>query len=105
MLHLFAGEPEAFGEVQPHVAVSAAFHLFLGQVAQNGTAQGTVSKTGVQGTEKGWEGGDVMKVFDGVGAQMLARKLACTPGLVKGMSEEVVAGDPLHRARLETGGS
>jgi hypothetical protein len=81
--------------------MSAAFHLFFGKVAQHGTPQGSVPKPGVQGAEKGWKGSDMMKVFNGMGAQMLKRKLACTPSLVEGMTEEVVARDTLIERGLK----
>ena len=89
--HLLGGKPDAFGKVQPHVTMSAAFYLFFGQVAQNGAAKRTVLKAAMESAEEGGVGGNEMKVFSGVGAQMLEGELAATPCLVKRMSEQIVA--------------
>ena len=92
--HPLGRKPDAFGKVQPHVAVGAAFHLFLRQIAQNRTAESTVWKAAVKRTEKGRIRGYVMKIFPSVGTQLLARELAGTPSLVERMGEQVVAGHP-----------
>jgi hypothetical protein len=42
-----------------------------------------------------------MKIFAGIGAKLLARKLARTPGLVKGMSQEIIAAYPLIERGLK----
>ena len=97
--HLVAREAKTLGKIQPHVGVRAAFHLFLGQVAQHNAPQSAVFKTAVQGAEKCWEGGDVVEVFHGIGTQLLARKSAGDPIPVKGMAEQIEGCNP----RIEFG--
>lgn len=84
---------KSFGKVQPHIAVSSAFNFFFGQVSQDCATQSPIRQPGMQSTEKRGVGSDEVKVFQRIGAQMLRQKLACAPGLKKGMIEKIVAGN------------
>jgi hypothetical protein len=99
--HLIGGKSESFGKIKPHIAVSASFDLFLGQVAQDGTPQRTIFEAGMKRAEKRGKGGDVMKIFGGVGAYMIAGKLAGSPRFVKRMIEQFIARDPLIQGGSE----
>ena len=90
---LVGAKTDAFGKVQPHIAVRAAFNLFLGQIAQHGTSQSPIRKARVQSAQKGRKRGDVMKVLHCIHTQVVVSELACAPSSVEGMSKELMSGD------------
>jgi hypothetical protein len=57
----------------------------------------------VEGAEIGGEGGDVVPVLGGVGAEVFAGEIASRPGLIERVREQVVGREALLKTAPESG--